>query len=275
MGDRPDLFGERGAPSLPTRGTLPGQMDPAPGAVPPSVGAPPDTGSIHVPGAPLGKDVVPAPNAVRVAQIDQAIGELRQLGPHARYEPLRVMRQAYDGPAKAIYSPSMTADFMKAQGGKMGAADVTGVLREHLATMDPVTHAANADYALAKSANDVLNATAEVERVRPKVGRRIAGRVLGTILGEHAAGIPGAIGGYLLSPAVDAATGIGITTRLKTAQLMAKLAKTIRAGDEGAVASTSFALKQLAKKLAAQGATITGQQKDAKPAGSEAGTTIR
>lgn len=214
---------------------------------------------------PLGQDVVPHDNAARVAQIDAAISDLRKLGPVADYEAIRVIRQANDGPARAIYSPAVTADYMKAQGTKLGAADVTGVLRERLAAMDPRTAAANADYSLAKNANDVLDATAEIERVRPKVGRRIAGRVLATMLGEHAAGVPGAVAGYVLAPAVDAAMDMGFTTKLQTAQLMTRLAKAIRAGDEGGVVSATFALKQigknLGKKVAAQAAIISSGQK--------------
>jgi hypothetical protein len=203
----------------------------------------------------MGNDVVPAPNAARVAEIDRAIDELQQLGPAARYESIRRIRQAYDGPAKAVYNPSLTQDFMKAQGGKLGAADVTGVLREALAKWDPETAKANAQYSLYKSANDTLNAVAEVEKTRPKVGRRIAARVLTTILGEHAAGVPGAVGGYLLSPAVDAATGAGFTTRLQTANLMTRLATAIRAGDEARVVSLTYDLR----RLSAQAATITGR----------------
>src|SRR5207247_10371873 len=122
------------------------------------------------PTGPLGADVVPGPNAARVAVIDQAVDELRQLGPEARYEPIRRIRQAYDSQAKTVYSPSVTADYLKAHGGKLGAADGTGTLREGLARWDPKTAAANSQYSLYRTANDVLEATAEVERTRPKVG---------------------------------------------------------------------------------------------------------
>lgn len=215
---------------------------------------------------PLGEDVVPSPNAARVAVIDQAISELKQLGPVTRYDPIRTMRMAYDGPAKAIYSPAMTADFMKAQGGKLGAADVTGALRDSLSKWDPTVAEANKGYALYRTANDVLEATAEVERTRPKVGRIIAARVLTTLLGEHAAGIPGAVGGYALAPLLDSALSGGMTTKLVTAKTMTNLAKAIRGGNLNAVTSLTAQLKRLGTTAAAV------QGRSTSPSGSQTQT---
>lgn len=203
---------------------------------------------------PIGKDVVPGPNAARVAVIDEAIDELRQLGSVARYEPLRVIRQAYDGPARAVYNPSMTSDFLKAQGGKLGAADVTSVLRERLAQLDPRTAAANADYSLYRKANDVLEAAAEVERTRPRVGRQIIARLTGATVGGQTAGAGGAVAGFVLGPVLEAAMGAGGTTKLQTARLMGRLAEAVRRGDVGHVASLTTQLK----RLGAQAATLHG-----------------
>lgn len=194
-----------------------------------------------------GKDVVPGPNAGRVAMIDQAISELETLGPVAKYEPIRRIRQAYDGPAKAIYSPAMTADYMKAQGGKLGAADVTGVLREHLGKFDGATAKANAEYSLYRKASDVLDATEEVERTRPKVGRAIMARVAGATVGEHAGGLKGAIAGYFLGPVMDAAMNSGLTTKLQSAKLMTQLADAIQSGNVTRVYSLGEQLKHTAK----------------------------
>lgn len=200
---------------------------------------------------PIGSDVVPGPNAARVAQIDQAIAEIKELGSIARYESLRRIRQAYDGPAKAKYNPSTTADFLKAQGGASGAADVTGVLREHLAKFDPETATANAEYALYKRANDVLDATAEIERVRPRVGRQIMARLTGATVGGQAAGAVGAAGGFVLGPVLDSVMSTGATTKLQTAQTFAKLADAIRKGDMGRVNSLSAALQSSLRKASA------------------------
>jgi hypothetical protein len=170
-------------------------------------------------------------NSDRIAMIDRAVEDLKTLGPKAPYEELRKMRQSYDGPAKAVYSPSMTTDFLKAQGGKFGAADVTGTLREALAKMDPATAAANEPYSLYRKMNDVLEATAEVERTRPKVGRAIAARVAGTFLGGTAGGGWGAAAGFFGGPFIEEAMSRGATYKLPLARGMSRLAEEIRKGN--------------------------------------------
>jgi tetrahydromethanopterin S-methyltransferase subunit F len=125
---------------------------------------------------------------------------------------------------------------------------VTGALREHLAKLDPSTAAANAEYSLYKTATDVMDATAEIERVRPKVGRQLIARLTGATVGGQAAGAAGAVGGFILGPVLDSVMSSGATTKLQTAQLMSKLAKAIRAGDQGYVNSLSLQLQSLAKR---------------------------
>ena len=208
---------------------------------------------------PIGEDVVASPNAARVAVIDRAIAELRQLGPVTKYDPIRIMRQAYDGPAKAVYSPAVTADYMKAQGGKLGAADVTGVLRENLAQWDPQTATANAEYSLRRTVTDVLDATAEVERTRPRLGRALMARLTGTLLGSQA-GPAGAVAGFVGGPILDQAMASGMTTQLKTAAVMQRLASAIRSGNTQAITQAETALQALKGELAA-GATTTGDSR--------------
>lgn len=215
-------------------------------------------------GVPLGKDVVPGPNAARVAVIDKAIAELKELGPVARYEPLRRIREAYDGPAKVKYNPSVTQDFMKVSTEAAGAADVTGSLRETLARFDPVTAKANADYSLWRKANDVLEATAEIERTRPKVGRQIMTRLTTTMAGQQAAGVPGAVGGFVLGPVLDAALNAGVTSKIQTAKLLTQMADAIRRGDLGHVTSLQYRLKN----AVAQAGTLTS------PSESRSQTTV-
>jgi hypothetical protein len=212
----------------------------------------------YVGAQPIGESVVPSPNAPRVAQIDQAIAELKQLGPMARYEPLRVMRAAYDIPAEVKYNPAVSADFLTKQGGASGAADVTGVLREFLAGHEPSTATANARFSLMKSANDVLTATAELERVRPAVGRRIMQSFVGSVAGGAAAGLPGVAIGAIFGPVVDAAMSAGVTTKLQTARLLQELATAVRTTNPRAAASVGARLRrrvpQLGPLLAAPGA---------------------
>lgn len=224
---------------------------------------------IEVPGfkpEPYGKSVVPGPNSAEAAVIQNAIAELRALGPTARYDAIRTIRQAYDKQAKPKYNPSMTADYLKNQGGADGAANVTSVLREHLAGMDPRTAAANAEYSLFRSADDVLRATAEVERTRPKVGRRIMARLTGTIGGGQAAGAPGAIAGFVFAPVVEAATGAGFTVKLQTARLMTDLAKAIKLGNEAQVTSVLAKLRQMGARAAqVQGGAATSPSVSLQP----------
>lgn len=229
-------------------------------------GGTPTTSTVAAKGSALGADVVPAPNAARVAQIDQAIAELKQLGPVARYEAIRRVRAAYDGPAKVKYNPSLTADFLKNQGGASGAADVTGVLREHLAKFDPQTAAANAEYSLYRSADDILSATAEVQRTRPTVGRQIVARLTGSVVGGQAAGAAGAVSGYLLGPVVETAVTAGVTTKLKTAAMMARLAKAIRTGEMKTVVSLSDQLKRLSAQAAALSTNPSESRRSPTPA---------
>jgi hypothetical protein len=216
---------------------------------------------------PIGEDVVPGPNAARVAVIDQAIAELQKLGPVAHYEPLRRMRAAYDGPAKAVYSPSVTADFLKAQGGKLGAADVTGTLRRVLAGADETTAGANAEYSLWRTANDVMEATREVERTRPRVGRAIMTRLTTTLAGGQAGGVPGAAAGFVLAPAIDAAMGSGITVQLKTAKLMQALATAIRQGNIEAISGLTGKLRS-AQASSIVGRTTSPSESQPSPTGS-------
>jgi len=199
-------------------------------------------------GVPIGKDVVPAPNAPRVAQLDQATKEIQSLGEIAPYESLRTIRQAYDGPAKAVYNPSLVDDFLKKTGEAKGAADVTAALRKTLADADPATAEANAQYALYRSASDILEAAEQIEKVKPKVGRQIMARLTATIFGASTAGPAGAAAGYVLAPSMDALVNAGFTTKLKTAQAMQGLADAIKRGDVGRVQSLAYQMGRKAAK---------------------------
>lgn len=195
----------------------------------------------------FGEDVIPPENAARVARIDQAIADLEQLGSAARYEPLRRIREAADQSARIKYAPSVTQDFLKRSGEASGAADVAGVLREHLAKFDPQTATANAEYALLRKATDVLEAVAETERTRPKVGRQIMARLTGTVAGGEAAGFKGAVAGYVLGPVVEAAMSGAPTTKLQTARLMTQMADAIRRGHVTRAYSLAEQMKRAVK----------------------------
>lgn len=208
---------------------------------------------------PFGKNVEPAPNAARIATLDRIIAEVKQLGPIANFEALRRIRQAWNGVAKQVYSSAVTDDFLRKQGEAFGAADGSGVIREHLAGKDPGTAAANAQYHLMKNANDVMKAAEEVERARPRVGRKLMARLTGVIAGGHAAGVPGELIGYALGPAVDSAMSSGVTMQLKTARWMSDLAQALRTGNVERAASTVGRLRAIANAAAKESPVAAGR----------------
>jgi hypothetical protein len=199
-------------------------------------------------GGAIGRDVIPAPNRARVAMIDQAIADIKVLGPMARYESLRRIRQAYDGPAKAVYAPAVTSDYMVKMGEKLGAADATGTLRDALATFDPATAAENAKYHLYKSAYDVLEAAHETERARPKVGRTLFAGGMGA-LSAGKWGVPIAI-------IVDRAVSeLRPGLQLRLAVQLNNVAKAVR---KGRLTQADNLMRVVVKNLAAAGVRAGG-----------------
>lgn len=212
---------------------------------------------------PYGRTQTPAPIQQRIRMIDSAITQLKHLGPSVRYEALRRLRAGYDVEAKAKYSGAVTPEYIKNVSRQEGAADVTGALREYLADKDPVTAAANGEYHLFKSADKILRATEEVERVRPKVGRKIMSRVAGSIAGSQIAGLAGAMIGYAAAPAAEVSIGMGMTSKLKMATQAQRLADAIRGQNAGAV---SFYYHQLRRSLAQAGVQVEHlKEKDQRP----------
>jgi len=223
-------------------------------------------------GVPMGQDVVPAPNAARVAQIDKAISEVKALGPVAHYEALRRIRQAYDAPAKAVYAAAVTPNFLAEMGGKLGAADVTGSIRSYLAKIDPATAAANVDYNLWKTASDVIRATEETERARPTVGRSLLARAAGAAVGNSADGSAGATIGAIVGPTIERiANGAQPAMKLMVARQLASLADAIRAGRTTQAASLLESLKRMSAsvktKAVVTGNTLNGAPSALAPAG--------
>lgn len=195
---------------------------------------------------PIGNDVVPGPNAARVAQIDKAIAEVKELGPVAKYESIRRIREAWDGPARAKYSPAVTTDFLAKQGEAMGAADVTGSLRAYLAKLDPATAEANAGYSLWKKANDVIQAAEETDKARPTVGRTLMARGLGAAAGAAEGGGGGAIVGAIIGPLVErVAMNTAPAMRMVVARQLANLADALRTGQSTRAAAAIQTLRGL------------------------------
>lgn len=199
-------------------------------------------------GRPIGEPVVPMPTNARVAMIDQAIDELRRLGRYTRYDELRLMRKAYDGPASITYNPSLTQDFLKAQGGALGAADVTGALRDFLGIQEPSIVPANAEYSFWRAAHDVLAVTEETQQARPATLRRIFGGIGGGGFGYMLGGWPGMAAGVGLGGLIEDLTASGYTIKIQSARLMSELANALRQGDTTRAAALTAALQSQAQQ---------------------------
>lgn len=199
---------------------------------------------------PIGEAQTPAPNRARAAVLDKAIAEVEALGDIAPYESLRTIRAAYDGPAEVRYNPAVTPDFLANQSNAIASADVAGAIRETLATSDPTTAAANADFSLYKSAHDIVTAAEELDKARPKNGRRLMSQLTGSLIGKEAGGAAGAVAGFALGPIIDNLITAGVTTKLKTAQLMTNMAKAIRGGNQTQFLQLQFKLRDLARQAA-------------------------
>jgi len=203
-------------------------------------------------GGPIGENTIPGPNMARATVIQKAINELQRLGPTTVYGELKKMRKAYDSQAEVAYNPSFTADYLTQKSGALGAADVTGALRDDLARLDPDTAAANAQYSMRKSVADVLDATSEIERARPRVGRLIMARLAGSIIGAGY-GPAAAVAGYAGGPLIESALSSGLTTKLKTAALMQRLADAVRRGDVASVNNLTTQMQSTVRRAASVG----------------------
>lgn len=208
---------------------------------------------------PIGRSVVPGPVQPRADVIQQALAEVDALGPAVSYEALRKLRQAYDKQAAVKYAPSITQDFLKVQHGAEGAADVASALRDAMSAIDPDTAKANSNYSVWRKAHDVLRATADVERTRPTVGRKIIARAAGTITGGEAGGTLGAIIGYTVGPIVDGIMSSAPTTKVVTARVLSDLSKALKAGDTAGIEAKLRTLRSLALTMKPAGQSQEAQ----------------
>jgi hypothetical protein len=196
----------------------------------------------------FGRAVEPAPSTAQLATLKQIRQEVATLGPVAPYEAVRRIRQAWDQVAKVKYLPSSAADALKSQGEATGALQGTGAMRDALAAADPSTATANAQFSLYKSASDILQATEETERARPRVLRGVVARTGGAMLGAESGGIVGAGIGAILGSVVERAAELAPTPKLFVARQLARVADLLRGGQ---VAAAHTALRTLTQRLPA------------------------
>jgi hypothetical protein len=222
-------------------------------------------------GRPLGQAVEPAPNSSQIATLRKIRSEVAALGPIAPYEAIRRIRQAWDKVAKVKYLPATAQDALASQGDATGAMKGTGALREGLAQTDTKSAEAYAQYHVYRSANDVVQAAEEADRVRPNRGRGIMARTAGALATAAKGGNPAAmvIGG-MAGAIADKAAEMAPTVQLVIARRMAAVADALRTGDTPrAQALTNRIIGQFPAvrsglKLAGKGLALAGR--DAIPA---------
>lgn len=196
---------------------------------------------------PFGEAVEPAPNSAEIATLRRMRDEVARLGRVAPYEAIRVIRESWDKVAKVKYMPSTAADVLKAQGDATGAFKGTSALRSALADTSPGDAMAYQRFSLFKTANDVMDATAEAERVRPKVGRGLMRTAAGATAGAVSGGGMGAAIGATLGAIVNKAAEAAPTLQVVIARRLAGVADEIRAGNLGRANEILYRIdKQLA-----------------------------
>jgi hypothetical protein len=180
---------------------------------------------------PYGTSVEPAPNTAQLTTLKRMREEVAALGPVATYEAVRRIRQAWDQVAKVKYSPAVSPDYLAKQGEATGAATGTRALRQGLAETDPGSATAYAQYTLYKTADDVVQAAEEANRVRPNRGRGMVARATGAMIGAKEGGIAGAGIGAIVAGIADRAAEMAPTFQIAIARRMAAVADALRAGD--------------------------------------------
>jgi hypothetical protein len=159
------------------------------------------------------------------------IAELKRLGRVAQYSALRKLRDAADITAQKIYTPSVADQFEASRAMGLAGSRVAGAIRDFLASKDPVTARANAEYSFWKNVADVVKATEETERVRPVRGTKIAATIVGAEVASRMHLSPEAVAmtAAVMAPAVEAATLSGMTSKITTGRILAKIADALRA----------------------------------------------
>jgi hypothetical protein len=136
-------------------------------------------------------------------------------------------------------------------------------MRDAMAIIDENTAAANAEYHIWRSVDDVMEAATDTERVRPRVGRKIMTQAIASMIGGGAAGLPGMAGGYLLGSILDGAMAAGVTTKIATARGMNRLSKALRKGNDAEAMAAIRNLAALTKQIPKLNALLAQQRQEA------------
>ena len=202
-----------------------------------------------------GGTVFAAENADRLKAIDTAIREVRSLGPYALSKDLADLMGDWKEPAKGAYTPTVNPNYQAIQGKAKGYADARSAVSEALLKRHPELERLNPDYHILKTANDVMTALEDTERVRPTVGRTIMARGLGAATGAAAHGATGGIVGAIVAPLVERgiSTTLSPAVKIVMARQLGALADAIRSGASPATIQTfAYRLRPLILNAQAQ-----------------------
>ena len=182
-----------------------------------------------------GGSVIPTPDVPRAAAIQQAMAEVQALGPFSNTENFAKLRDAWSQQAKPVYAPVLDPNAAQlAQSASKGWADARAELQGFLTDRHPELKPLNADYSVWKTANDVVQAAADRERVRPTVGRNMLASGVGSLIGSGVGAGPLVAGvGGALAPLVERGLSgtVGPAFKLTIARLQTNLADALRTGD--------------------------------------------
>jgi hypothetical protein len=181
---------------------------------------------------PIGVNVIPETYRPRAEVIQTAIKELEALGPAASRETLRRFRASRD--LIADYEPGIADDKTLKKLQAAGAKDVTAATRKILAFTDEEAAKLNPDYSLWRNGFDAIDAAVKTERVRPRVLRARLSRGAGSIAGGVSGGFWGAVAGTIIAGGIEKIAASGVTTKIASARLLAKVEDALKAGDSTA-----------------------------------------
>jgi hypothetical protein len=194
-----------------------------------------------------GGSIIPAADANRAAAIQQAITEVRKLGPYTNTQNFAKLRNSWKDLAKDAFTPSLNPNFQQIRGASKGWADSWSAVQEALVERHPELRPLNADYHVWKQASDVMEALADQQRAKPVVGRTIMARAGGAAAGAAIGGGPGLLVGEIVGPLVERGltNNLGPARKLLVARKLGELSDAIRAGQPTKVEMTLRTLRPM------------------------------
>lgn len=185
--------------------------------------------------------------ADKAAALDQAIAEVKKLGPTTTVDNLVRLRNQWKQPASNAFVPELNPNFQQIRGSAEGWANAWGVVQDVITDTHPELKPLNADYRVWKQAADVVQALEDQQRVKPTVGRTIMAQGAGMMVGHSLDGGYGAAVGSIVGPLVERGISTKLTPSIKlgVARKLGDLAEAIRSNQPTAVEQILRGLRPL------------------------------